>query len=89
MGKTIHPLLNLNVDPAVKSDNVPKVVMDNDFVGVDVETETHLLKVWHGGVEVEIGKVMPKKLAPGVLMVEFMSSLAVVRSAIGVLLFPG
>ncbi len=32
---------------------------------------------------------MPKNLAPGVLMVELMSSLAAVRLAVGVLLLPG
>ncbi len=56
MGKTIHPIPNFNVDPAVGSDNV-EVVMDNDFVGGDVKMETHVLGVWHGGVEVEIGVV--------------------------------
>jgi hypothetical protein len=32
--KTIHPLPNLDVDPAIRSENVVKVVMDNDFVGL-------------------------------------------------------
>ncbi len=64
MGKTIHPLPNLNVDPAVRSDNVAKVVMDDDFVGDDVETEMHELRVWHGGVEVEIGKADAQKIGP-------------------------
>jgi hypothetical protein len=57
LGKNIHPLPNLNVDPVVRSDNVAKVVMDDDFVGDDVETEMHILRVWHGGVAVENGKV--------------------------------
>jgi hypothetical protein len=64
LGKTIHPLSNLDVYPAVRSDNVAKVVMDNDFVGDDVETEMHVFGVWHGGVEVEIGKVDAQKLYP-------------------------
>ncbi len=64
MGKTIHPLLNLNVDLAVKSDNVAKVVMDSVFVGDDVKMERHVLGVKHGGVEVEIGKVDAQKLGP-------------------------
>ena len=64
MGKTIHPLPNLNVDPAIRSDNVAKVVMDNDFVGDDVEMEMHVSGVWHGGVEVAIGKVHTQKLGP-------------------------
>ncbi len=64
MGKTIHPLPNLNVDPAIRSNIVAKVVMDNDFIGVDVETETYVLGVWHGGVEVEIGEVDAQKLGP-------------------------
>ncbi len=38
--------------------------MDNDFVGDDVETEMHVFGVWHGGVEVEIGKVDAQKLYP-------------------------
>ncbi len=63
--------------------------MDNDFIGDDVKMETHVLEVRHGGVEVEIGKVDAPNLAPGVLMVELMSSLIMVRSAIGVLLLPG
>ncbi len=62
MGKTIHPLSNLNVDPAVRSDNLAMVVMDDDFVGDDVETETHVLGIWHGGVEVEIDEVDAQRL---------------------------
>ncbi len=64
MGEAIHPLPNFDVDPAVRSDNVTKVVMDNDFFGDDVEMEMHALRVWHGGVEVEIGKVDAQKLGP-------------------------
>ncbi len=64
LGKTLHPLLNLNVYPAIKSDNFVKVVMDNDFVGDDDEMETHVFGVWHGGVVVEIGKVDAQKLGP-------------------------
>jgi hypothetical protein len=60
--KTLHPLSNLNIDPAIRSDNVAKVVMDNDFIGDDVETVTHLLGVWHGSVEVEISEVNDQKL---------------------------
>jgi hypothetical protein len=59
LGKTIHPLSNLNVDPAIRIDNATKVVMDNDFIGDDVEMETHTL-----GIEVEIGKVHAQKLGP-------------------------
>ncbi len=57
MRKTIHSLPNLDVDPAIRSDSVAKVVMDNDFIGEDVKMETHVLRVWHGGVEIEIGEV--------------------------------
>ncbi len=89
MGKTIHPLLNLDANPTIRSDNNAKVVVDNDFVGDDVKTETHVFRVWHGGVEVEIGKVDAQKLSTGVLIVELMRSFAVVRSAIGALLLPG
>ncbi len=64
LGKTIHPLSNLNVYPAVRSDNVPQVVMDNDFIGDDVEKEMHVLGVWYGGFEVEIGKVDAQKHDP-------------------------
>ena len=64
MGKTIHPLANLDVDQAIRSDNVAKVVMDDDFVGDDVEMEMHVLGVAHGSVEVEIGKVDAQKLGP-------------------------
>jgi hypothetical protein len=39
-----------------------KVVMDDNFVGDDIEMETHVLGVRHGGVEVEIGKVDAQKL---------------------------
>ena len=59
---TIHPLSNLNVYPAIRSDNVAKVVMDNDFVRDDVEMEMHVFGVRHGGVEVEIGEVDAQKL---------------------------
>ncbi len=89
LGKTIHPLPYFKVDPAVRSDNVTKVVIVDDFVGDDVKTEMHIPRVWYGVVEIKIGKVDAQNLAPGVLMMELMSSLAVVRSAIGVLLFPG
>ncbi len=41
-----------------------KVVVDDDFIGVDVETETRVFGVWHGDVEVEIGKVHAQKLSP-------------------------
>ncbi len=64
MGKTIHPLPNLNVDPAVRSDNVVKVVMEDDFVGDDVKMEAYVLRVQHRGVEVEIGEVDAQKLGP-------------------------
>ncbi len=64
MGETIHPLSNLDVYPFIRSDNVAKVVMDNDFIGDDVETETHVFGVWHGGVEVEIDKVNAQKRCP-------------------------
>ena len=64
MGNTIHPLPNVDVDPAVRSDNVAKVVMDDDFVEDDVETETRVFGVWQGGVEVEIGKVDAQKTWP-------------------------
>jgi hypothetical protein len=89
LGKTIHPFSNLNVYPSVRSDNVAKVVVDDDFVRDDVEIKMHVFGVWHEGVEVEIGKVNAPKLSPWVLMVELMRSLAMVRSAIGVLLLPG
>ncbi len=65
LGKTIHPLLNLDVDLTIRSDNVAKIVVDDDFVGDDVETETHVFGVWLGGVEVEIGKVDAQKLSLG------------------------
>jgi hypothetical protein len=64
LGKTIHPLPDFNIDTAVRSDNVAKVVMVNDVVGGDVKTETHVLGVQHGGVEIEIGKVNAKKRGP-------------------------
>ncbi len=64
LGKTIHPLLFLNVNPALWSDNVVKIVMDNYFVGDDVKTEMRVFGVWHGGVEVEIGKVEAQKTWP-------------------------
>jgi hypothetical protein len=64
LGKTINSISNLDVYPAVRSDNVAKVVMDDDLFGDDVETETHVFGVWHGGVEVEIGKVDAPKHGP-------------------------
>ncbi len=63
--------------------------MVNDFVRDDVKMERHVLGVQHGCVEIVIGEVDAQKLGPGVLMEELMSSLAVVTSAVGVLLFPG
>ncbi len=41
--KTIPPLPDFNVDPAVRGDNVAKVVMVDNFVGDNVKTETHIL----------------------------------------------
>jgi hypothetical protein len=64
LGKTIHPLSNLNVDSAIRSDNVTKVVMDDGFFGDDVKMERHVLRVWHGTVEVEISEVDAQKLGP-------------------------
>jgi hypothetical protein len=62
LGKTIHLLPNFDVDPAIRSDKVAKVLVVNDFVMDDVKTEMHVLRVWHGGVEVEIGKIDAQKL---------------------------
>ncbi len=64
MGKTIHPLPNLDADPAIRSDNIAKVVMVDDFVGNDVKMETRVFRVQHGGVEVGIGGVDAHKLGP-------------------------
>ncbi len=64
LGKTIHPLPDFYVDPAIRSDNVAKVVMVDDFVRDDVKMEMHVLGVRHGGVEKEIGKVNTQKLGP-------------------------
>ncbi len=64
LGKTTHPPANLNVNPTVRSDNVSKVILDDDFVRDDVETEMHVFGVWHGGVEVEIGDVNAQNLCP-------------------------
>ncbi len=50
MGKTIHPLPDFDVDPAVRSDNGAKVVMVDDFVGDDIKMETHALGVRHWGI---------------------------------------
>jgi hypothetical protein len=63
LGKTIHPLLNINVDPSVRSDNATKIV-DNAFFGGDFKTKMHVLRDWHGGVGVEIGKVSAQNLCP-------------------------
>ncbi len=41
-----------------------KVIMDDDFVRDDVKTNMHVFGVWHGGVEVENGKVDAQKLCP-------------------------
>jgi hypothetical protein len=64
LGKTIHLLPDFDVDPALRSDNVAKVVMDDDFVEDDIKMETHVLEVWHGGVEIKNGKVNAQKLCP-------------------------
>jgi hypothetical protein len=64
LGNTIHSLSNLDVNTSVRSDNVAKVVMDNDLIGADVEMEMHAFGVWHGGVEVEVGKVDAQKRWP-------------------------
>ncbi len=38
--------------------------MDNGFVGDDVKMEMHVLEVWHGCVEVEIGEVNDQRIWP-------------------------
>ncbi len=42
-----------------------------------------------GVLKKKLARSMPKNFAPGALMVELMSSLAVVRLVVGVLLLPG
>jgi hypothetical protein len=64
LGMTIHPLLNLGVYPSIRSDYAAKVVMDNYFVRDEVEMKSHVFRVRHGVVEVEIGKVNAKNLCP-------------------------
>jgi hypothetical protein len=61
-----------------------QVVCDNDLFGDDVESEAHVFGIGHGCVEVKIGQV-----TPGMLMVELMRSLAMVRLAVSVALLPG
>jgi hypothetical protein len=61
---TIHPRPDFDVDPAIQSDNFAKVVMVDVFLGDDVKTKMHILGVWHGGVEIEIGKVDDQKRGP-------------------------
>ncbi len=63
--------------------------MVDEFVGDDVKLESHVFRGGHWSVEIEIGKVIPWEVAPGVLIVELKRSLAVRRSAVGVLLLPG
>ncbi len=89
MGKTIHLLSNLDVDPSVRSDNIAKVVMVDDFVGDDVEMEIHVFGVWHGGVEVEIGEVDSQKLSPRGTDDGIDEKWVVVRSSVGVLFLLG
>ncbi len=64
--KPIHPFLNLNVYPSFGSDNVTKVVVEDNFVGDDFKMEMHVFRVWHGGVEVEVefGEVDAQNLWP-------------------------
>jgi hypothetical protein len=88
LGKTIHPLLNLNVCPSIRSDNVTKVVMYDDFVGDDGKTETHVFETQHGGVEVEIGKVDAQKHGSRGTDGRIDEEFGLVSSAVGVLLLP-
>ncbi len=53
-----------HVHPFVRSDNVAKVVVDDDFVGDDVKMEMHVFGVLHGGALVEIAKVDAQILSP-------------------------
>jgi hypothetical protein len=48
----------------VRSDNVTKVVMYNDFVGDYIETETHVFGIRHVGSEVDNVKVNAPKHGP-------------------------
>jgi hypothetical protein len=48
-GRTYIPFrISIYTQPSGMNDNVPKVVMDNDFIGDDVETEMHVLGVAWG-----------------------------------------
>jgi hypothetical protein len=64
LGEIIHSLLDFNVNLTVRSDNVTKVAVDDNFVGGDVVMEMHVFGVWHGGVEVESGKFDAQKPCP-------------------------
>ncbi len=89
LGEAIHSFPNFDVDPSVFVNQVPEVVFYDDLLRDDVEPEAHVFRIGHRGVEVEVGQVNAENMAPGVLIVDLMRSLAVRGSAVGVLLLPG
>ncbi len=50
LGKTIHPFTNLNVNLTIRSDNVTKFVVDDDFIGDDVRWKCMYLGFDMGGL---------------------------------------
>ena len=57
MGEAVHAFANFDIDPSFVIDQVAEVVFNDDFFGDDVESESHVFRVGHRSVEVEVGQI--------------------------------
>ena len=89
LGEAVHSFPNFDVDPSVFVNQVPEVVFYDDLFRDDVESEAHVFRIGHRGVEVEVGQVNAEEHCARCAYRLLMRSLAVRRSAVGVLLLPG
>ena len=86
--QAVHAFADLDKDEAVVHEG-QEVVLGHDAVGDGPNRDAHVLVPGHRRVEIKIGDVKTMVGSIGVETVSFMTSLAVVVSAVGVLTLPG
>ena len=91
LGEAVHSFPNFDVDPSVFVNQVPEVVFYDNLFRDDVKSKAHVFQIGHRGVEVEVGQVNAEEHGARCRCAYhlLMRSLAVRRSAVGVLLLPG
>jgi hypothetical protein len=87
--ETLHPLTNLEVDPAIGCGKWVQVVLGDDFVWNHGEGETHIFVAVEGCVQVIIFDMDVMNCPSVVEIVLLMMHFAVVSVAVGVLVAPG